>query len=320
MRIILLIAVSFTYLFANAHIFVYHRFGDDRYPSTNTTLLELEKQFLYLKDNGYKVVPIEKIVQKIKNKQDVPSNWVGLTIDDAYKSFYDNGLALFKKYNYPFSLYVYVEASEKKYGDFMSWQQIKESSKYGTIALHSYAHKRMTQITPKQVYEDTKKSYELFEKRLGYAPKTYVHPYGEYNESVLKELEKFNFDAIYNQSSGSVNKKSKLNDINRIALVGNVNIKNKLRYITLDASWQYPKEFPKDGILRKIQAKVDSKYKTIKLYITGYGWRDIKVNKGIIDENIKIKLKKARTRIILSPDYYTISNKIIIKNKKTKEK
>ena len=320
MRIILLIAVSFTYLFANAHIFVYHRFGDDRYPSTNTTLLELEKQFSYLKDNGYTVVPIEEIVQKVKDKQDVPSHWVGLAIDDAYKSFYDNGLALFKKYKYPFSLYVYVEASEKKYGDFMSWEQIKESSKYGTIALHSYAHPRLTQITPKQVYQDTKKSYELFEKRLGYTPQTYVHPYGEYNENVLKELKKFNFDAIFNQSSGSVNKNSKLNDINRIALVGNVNIKNKLRYTTLDATWQYPKEFPKDGVLRKIQARVDSKYKTMKLYITGYGWRDIKVNKGIIDENIQIKLKKARTRIILSPDYYTISNKIIIKNKKTKEK
>jgi len=320
LRIILLIAVSFTYLFANAHIFVYHRFGDDRYPSTNTTLLELEKQFSYLKDNGYTVVPIEEIVQKVKDKQDVPSHWVGLAIDDAYKSFYDNGLALFKKYKYPFSLYVYVEASEKKYGDFMSWEQIKESSKYGTIALHSYAHPRLTQITPKQVYQDTKKSYELFEKRLGYTPQTYVHPYGEYNENVLKELKKFNFDAIFNQSSGSVNKNSKLNDINRIALVGNVNIKNKLRYTTLDATWQYPKEFPKDGVLRKIQARVDSKYKTMKLYITGYGWRDIKVNKGIIDENIQIKLKKARTRIILSPDYYTISNKIIIKNKKTKEK
>ncbi|RDX35022.1 polysaccharide deacetylase, partial [Arcobacter sp. HD9-500m-PIT-SAG03] len=141
MRIILLIAVSFTYLFANAHIFVYHRFGDDRYPSTNTTLIELEKQFLYFQKNGYEVVPIEKIIEKVKNKKEVPNNWVGLTIDDAYKSFYNNGLELFRKYNYPFTLYVYVEATNRKYKDFMTWDQIKDASLYGSIGLHSFGHK-----------------------------------------------------------------------------------------------------------------------------------------------------------------------------------
>ncbi|NQY93891.1 MAG: polysaccharide deacetylase family protein [Campylobacteraceae bacterium] len=320
MRFILLIAVSFTYLFANAHIFVYHRFGDDRYPSTNTTLIELEKQFLYFQKNGYEVVPIKKIIEKVKNKQEVPDHWVGLAIDDAYKSFYTNGLDLFKKYNYPFSLYVYVEATDKKYRDFMTWEQIKDASKYGSIGLHSFGHKRMTQISTQQVYRDTKKAYDLFSKKLGFEPKTYVHPYGEYNEAVLKELEAFNFDAIFNQSIGSITKDSKLNDINRIALVGKVNVKNKLRYKTMNATWQEPKNYPSDGVLKTVKASVDSKYKTMKLYITGYGWRDIKVNKGIINENLQIDLKKARTRIILSPDYYTIANKIIIKNKITKEK
>ncbi len=58
----------------------------------------------------------------------------------------------------------------------------------------------------------------------------------------------------------------------------------------------------------------------MKLYITGEGWKDIKVNNGIIEENLNVYLKKARTRIILSPNYYTISNNIIIKNlKKPKE-
>ncbi len=208
MRFLLLIAVSFTYLFANAHIFVYHRFGDDRHPSTNTTILELEKQFEYFKKHNYEVVPIEKIIEKVKNKQEVPDNWVGLAIDDSFKSFYNNGLAVFKKYDYPFSLYVYVKATKKKYKDFMTWEQIKEASKYGTIGLHSYGHKRMTHLSSQEVYKDTKKAIELFEKNLGYTPKTYVHPYGEYDEKTLTQLKKFNFDAIFNQSSGSITKDS----------------------------------------------------------------------------------------------------------------
>lgn len=320
MRYILLIAVSFTYLFANAHIFVYHRFGDDRHPSTNTTIAQLEEQFQYFAKNGYEVVPIEKIIEKVNQKKDIPDNWVALSIDDGYKSFYDNGLEIFKKYNYPFALYIYVKATDKKYGDFMSWDEIKEASKYGSIGLHSYGHKRMTQLSPEEIYNDTKKAYDVFTNKVGFEPKTYVHPYGEYDKKVITQLKKFNFDAIFNQSSGSVNSKSNINDINRIAFVGKVNVKEKLKYKTMDATWIKPIEFPKDGILKKVKAKVDPKYKNMKLYITGEGWKDIKVNNGIIEENLNVYLKKARTRIILSPNYYTISNNIIIKNlKKPKE-
>ena len=321
MRYILLIAVSFSYLFANAHIFVYHRFGDDRHPSTNTTIAQLESQFRYFQKNGYEVVPIEKIVDKVVRKEKVPNHWVALTIDDGYKSFYDNGLEIFKKYNYPFALYVYVKATQKKYGDFMSWDELKETSKYGTIGLHSYAHKRMTQLSSKEIFQDTKKSYDLFTQKLGFEPKTYVHPYGEYDDKSINTLKKFNFDAIFNQSSGSVNQNSDINNLNRIAFVGKVNVKEKLKYKTMEALWIKPTKFPQDGILKEVKAKVNPKYIKMKLYITGAGWREIKVNNGIIEENLNIDLKRDRTRIILSPDYYTISNNIIIKNlNKTKEK
>ena len=315
MKYILFIIISFNYLFSDAHIFVYHRFGDSRYPTTNTTLKQLEEQFQYLQKNNYKVVSIEKIIEKVKNREKIPSNWVGLAIDDSYKSFYNNAFSIFKKYNYPFSLYVYVEATDKNYKDFMSWEQIKEVSNYASIGLHSYSHKKMPTLSAQEIYQDTKKAYDLFTKKLHFKPKTYVHPYGEYDKKVLKELEKFNFEAIFNQNIGSINKNSDLNDINRIPFVGQVNIKDKLKYKTLDVIWEEPLVFPKDGLLKRIKAQVNPKYKKIYLYITKEGWREIKVKNGIIDAEINILLKKNRTRLILSPDYYTISNKLIINNK-----
>ena len=52
MRYLLLIVISYSYIFANAHIFVYHRFGDNLHASTNTTIKELEKEFEYFKQNN----------------------------------------------------------------------------------------------------------------------------------------------------------------------------------------------------------------------------------------------------------------------------
>lgn len=316
MRSLLLLVITSSYIFANAHIFVYHRFGDNRHLSTNTTLLELKKEFEFFKNNNYHVVPLQKIINKINHKQDIPDNWIALTIDDSYKSFYTNGLKLFKEYNYPFTLFVYVEATNKKYGDFMTWEQVKEASKYGSIGLHSYAHAHTTHLTNEQIQMDTKKALDIFTKNMKFKPKTYAYPYGEYDNRIMKELEKFNFDAILNQSTGTITKNSNLSSLNRLALVGTVNIKEKLKYKTFDLQWMSPSKFPKDGILRSVKAKVDKKYTNLKLYITGEGWRDIKAKDGIIDIKLNIYLKKARTRIMIGTDVYTIANKIIIKQRK----
>ncbi|WP_419782633.1 polysaccharide deacetylase family protein [Malaciobacter marinus] len=314
MKYLLLLIISYYYLSANAHVFVYHRFGDSKHASTNTTLKELEKEFTYFKDNGYEVVKLSQIIEKVKNKEEIPDNWVALTIDDSYKSFYKNGLPIFKKYNYPFSLYVYVEATQKGYGDFMTWDELKDASKYGEIGLHSYSHPHLTKISKQKVFNDTKKSFEVFEEKLGFKPKSYAYPYGEYNEQIKNTLKEFKFDYILNQSIGTINKNSDVYDINRIALVGKVNLEQKLRYKTLEAQWLEPLKYPKDGVLKRVHARVDSKIKTIKLYITGFGWQDVKVNNGIIDVKLDLKLKNPRTRVILSPDYFTVANKIIIKD------
>ena len=313
MKYFLLLFIFSFYLQANGNIFVYHRFGDERHQSTNTTLQELEKEFEYFKTNNYKVVTVSQIAQKIKNGEDIPENWVAFSIDDAYKSFYTNALNIFKKYNYPFTLFVYVESTQKKYPDFMSWEEIKETSKYGEIALHSYGHKHLTKLSNEEIFDDTKKAYDMFVEKLGFKPLGYTYPFGEYDERVKDVIKKFDFEYIANQNNGSVNSKSDIFDINRVALVGDVNLKEKLKYKTLEANWIEPKVYPKDGILKHVKVQVDPSIKNAKLFISTYGWQDIKVKNGIIDVKLNKKLNLNRNRVAISTDYYTISNKLLIK-------
>ena len=313
MKYFLLLFIFSFYLQANGNIFVYHRFGDERHQSTNTTLQELEKEFEYFKTNNYKVVTVSQIAQKIRNGEDIPENWVAFSIDDAYKSFYINALNIFKKYNYPFTLFVYVESTQKKYPDFMTWEEIKETSKYGEIALHSYGHKHLTKLSNEEIFDDTKKAYDMFVEKLGFKPLGYTYPFGEYDERVKDVIKKFDFEYIANQNNGSVNSKSDIFDINRVALVGDVNLKEKLKYKTLEANWIEPKEYPKDGILKHVKVQVDPSIKNAKLFISTYGWQDIKVKNGIIDVKLNKKLNLNRNRVAISTDYYTISNKLLIK-------
>lgn len=312
MKQALLLALLSVSLWADAHLFVYHRFGDERHPSTSTSLDVLKKQFDFFKQNNYDVISLEKLNYALKNRETIPDNWVVLCIDDSYKSFYDNALELFKSYGYPFALFVYVEATQKGYGDFMSWEQIREASQYGEIGLHSYAHKHMVSLSEDAIRKDTRKGFDIFEKELGYAPKYYAYPYGEFDEKVKKTVASFGFDLILNQNVGAVSEKSPHDDLDRIALTGDVELKSKLRIKYLDALWHWPKSYPVNGKLNKIHVTMPPSISKAELYISGGEWEQIEVKDGKFTREKLISLTQRRTRLIIkSGNAYT--SKIIVK-------
>ncbi len=303
------------HLSANAHIFVYHRFNDFKHPSTNISTNKLIKQFEYLKNNSYKVVSLSTLIEKLNKKENIPDNWVLLMIDDGYKSFYKHAFKIFKKYEYPFVLALYVKGINKEYKDFLTWTQVKEISNYGDISLHSYSHKHLIHLSSNEIYQDTKKGLDLIYNKLNLKVKSYVYPFGEYNQKVFKEINKFKFDAIFNQSPGSVYTNSDVLNIRRIPISSQTNLKQVFKYKTIDVKWIHPLIYPKDGILKTIYAKVNPKLTNLKLFITGYGWTNIVANNGIVKLKLNKYLKKNRIRLSLATNIYTRSSIMLIKNK-----
>ncbi len=307
----LLIAVT---LWADAHIFVYHRFGDSRYPTTNTTIEELKKEFEYFKNSGYEVIPLKKLISTLKKKKNIPNNWIVLTIDDNFKSFYTNALPIFKEYNYPFSVFVYVEATQKRYPDYLTWEQLREIKKSGSIEFHSYGHKHMTYLSDAEIKEDFEKGLALFEKELRIKPKVFTYPYGEYSPRVQKIAKTYGFDAIINQNMGAVSDFSDVYDMDRTALVGKSNLKLYLRYKALNAKWKEPIMFPDNAILKSLYVKTNEKMKKGGVYITGHGWLEAKIENGDFKMELNKKLINKRSRIVISVGN-KISTKLLIKDK-----
>ncbi|MDA3946739.1 MAG: polysaccharide deacetylase family protein [Helicobacteraceae bacterium] len=299
MRKLLLLTLLPLYLWADAHLFVFHRFNDTRHLSTNTSIATLRAEFEYLKKNNYEVVSLKRLQKALQSGEEISDKWVVLTIDDSFKSFYKNGLPLFKEYNYPFTLFVYVQGTVDHYGDFMTWDQIKETSKYGEIGFHSFGHPHLVSLSNPAIYQDTKKGLDIMQKELGYTPKYYAYPYGEYDDRVRAQLEPFSFDLIINQNAGAVDKDSAAHDLDRTALTGENNIKVKLRTRTMPTEWISPKAWPKNGKISTLKATLPKEIKRVEYYISGYGWKSATVNSGKLVVNIDKKLKMNRTRIFL---------------------
>jgi peptidoglycan/xylan/chitin deacetylase (PgdA/CDA1 family) len=311
---LLLLASLAHFLWGEAHILVYHRFADPRYPSTNTSLAELEREFAYLKRHGYKVIPLSRLVEALKKGEPVDDRWVVLTIDDGYKSFL-RALPLFKKYGYPFTIFVATKPIEGHYGDFLSWEQLKEVANYGEVGLHSHAHPHLCDLSDKKIADDTKKGIELFKKRLGFAPKSYAYPYGEYDERVRRVVAGLGFEAICNQNRGAVGDKSDPFDLDRVAMVGRANLKSALRIGHLEAEWMEPKRYPANKTLRRIEVRIDPAIKRAQIYITGYGWHDVPVKNGVAQLDGAFRLDRDRVRVIIKAKNSKMNTKILVRSR-----
>ena len=309
---LLLLLICSQLIWADAHLFVYHRFGDAKHASTNIAIKDLRKQFEYFKQHHLKVIPLKTLADAMKKGKKIPDDWVVLCIDDSYKSFYHNGLSLFKEYGYPFTLFVYIEATDKAYGDFMSWEQIKEAQQHGEIGLHSYGHKHMVSLSDDAVRKDTQKGLDSFEKHLGYKPKYYAYPYGEFDENLRSLIGQFGFELVLNQNVGAVSSKSPKDNLDRIALSGDVNLKHKLKIKYLDADWITPQSYPTNGKLNDIHVTMPPSIHKAELYISGGGWEWINVDQGVLHVQKRYPLKLRRTRVIIRSNN-AYSSKLIVK-------
>lgn len=180
--------------------FVYHRFGDDRFPSTNIKLEQFEAHLKYLKQNEYQVITLSEALQRLKKKNNFPKTAV-LTVDDGYKTFYKNAIPLLKKYGFTATLFVNTETVGGS--DYMDWNQIKEAEKAGIeIGNHSHSHAYFLSGTHQQFIDDLNLSESQFEANLGKKPLLYAYPYGEWNIQMANHLESKGYLGGIAQNSG----------------------------------------------------------------------------------------------------------------------
>mgnify|MGYP001283369282 FL=1 len=180
---------------------MYHRFNENKYPSTNIKMDIFEKHIQVIKDKNYQF----ENPGEFKKKFNFPKGEkkILLTIDDAFLSFYENAWPFLKKNKIPFILFVSTEPVGKK--GYMTWDQIKEveKEKFAYIGNHSHSHEYLINLSFSEFKNDINKSTNIFKSQLGYNPIFYSHPFGEYSQKQIKFLRE-NFEFAFGQHSGVI--------------------------------------------------------------------------------------------------------------------
>ena len=180
---------------------MYHRFNENKYPSTNIKMDIFIKQMDLIKDLGYEFYNPKDFINEFKQPKNKKK--ILITIDDGFKSFYDEAWPYLKKNNIPFILFVSTEPVGK-YG-YMDWSQIIEieNSQIGFIGHHSHSHEYLIDMSETNFKNDIETATQIFKNKLGYVPEIFSYPFGEYSLYMKNFISK-NFKIAFGQHSGII--------------------------------------------------------------------------------------------------------------------
>ncbi len=173
---------------------IYHRFNENKYPSTNVRMEIFEKQIQIIRNKNYQFVNPESFQKDFDKPKEEKK--ILLTIDDAFTSFYENAWPFLKKNEIPFLLFVSTEPVGKR--GYMTWEQIKEVEKesFAFIGNHSHSHEYLLDLDFDDFKKDIDLSIKIFNEKLGYNPIFFSYPFGEYSldqKNYIKKKFKYGF-------------------------------------------------------------------------------------------------------------------------------
>ena len=187
----------------HATILMYHRFGEDKYPSTNVRIDQFEEHLEVLASGPYTVWPLDQIVSHLQAGMQVPDRTVAITIDDAYLSVYEEALPRLKDRGFHATLFVATRPVDRNLRNYMSWDQLREWQAAGFgIGSQTQTHPHMHQLSTESNREELSVSNERFLAELGIRPTLFAYPYGEYNLEVIDLVRTAGFEAAFGQNSG----------------------------------------------------------------------------------------------------------------------
>ena len=228
---------------------MYHRFDESKYPSTNIQMDIFLKHIKLIKNLNYDFIHPDDFQKNfnIPKKQ----KKILVTVDDAFKSFYEVAWPFLKKNKIPFILFVSTEPVGNK--GYMTWEQIKEveSESFAVIGHHSHSHEYLINKTNQEFINDIEIANEIFSKKIGYVPNLFSYPFGEYSEFMRQYISK-NFTYAFGQHSGVIDVNKEKFQLPRFPINENYGELNRFTSIIKTYPLEYKELLPKEKKLNKL--------------------------------------------------------------------
>lgn len=277
----------------------YHHVATDTPPVTSISPSDFASHMQHLAAN-HSVISLDEALSSIKNNTPLPDKSVVITFDDGYINILENAHPILKEYNFPYTIFI-NPAIIGNTPSQLSWEQVKSMQPLATFANHTLDHIHLLTRNEneteskwlKRVMKDINQAEELITEQLGYSKKWLAYPYGEFNNTLKKQLEKEGYVG-FAQQSGAVSTYSDFGALPRFPAAGiyaNLNsLKTKLNSLAMPVEVISPldTEFEPGNSISSIELRVltdDVQMSNFACYFKG---KPVKVTKT--DRNIEAQI------------------------------
>ena len=211
-----------------AVILQYHHVSETLPRVTSVTEQEFEQHMAYLKTHQFTVLPLDEIVNAVKNKTPLPEKTVAITFDDGYKNNFTAAAPILEKYGYPYTIFVNPKLIDENAHYLMTWEELRKLASKGALianhsARHDYLHHKLANESTAdwlvRLEQDIVVSEQRIKQEIGHNYQYLAYPYGEFNQAIENLLVKLNFVG-FGQHSGAFGNLSELTRIPRFPASG----------------------------------------------------------------------------------------------------
>jgi len=151
-------------------------------------------QLAWLRDNGYTAIDYYDLTMAIVGYSELPEKPVLLTFDDGYLDNYTNAFPLLQEYGFKGTFFVITEFIDSGREGYMTWPMIEEMARAGhRIESHSRTHPDLTEKDRDGLIWELLGSQQTIAAHIGYTPRYFCYPGGDYNEQTIALLRELDF-------------------------------------------------------------------------------------------------------------------------------
>tara|TARA_A100000164_G_scaffold249967_1_gene222525 strand:+ start:241 stop:1296 length:1056 start_codon:yes stop_codon:yes gene_type:complete len=226
---------------------MYHRFEENKYPSTNIKLKDFKEHLRIIEEKNISFVNPNNFEQDLKNNKN--QRKILLTVDDGFSSFYENAWPILKEKKIPFILF--VSTREVGSNNYMTWDQIKELSKENFVEIgnHSHTHEYLVDKSYEVIKDDIEKSISIFKNKLGQNSNFFSYPFGEYSLEFKNIIQSLGFKYAFGQHSGVMDETKDLYELPRYPINEKYGEIKRFNSLTRTLPFKYKKVDPEEKYL-----------------------------------------------------------------------
>jgi peptidoglycan/xylan/chitin deacetylase (PgdA/CDA1 family) len=186
-----------------AVILKYHRFGESGHPSTNVRLDQFEAHLAELAGGGYAVLPLTDVVRALADGKPLPDRTVVLTIDDGWRSVYEQAWPRLRAAGLPFTVFVTTEALDGGFPAYLTWDQVRDMAAGGaTIGTNTAGHRNLATLSDEDIRAELGRAQASFRAAMGRPAELLAYPYGVYSRRIQALAREAGFRAAVADHSG----------------------------------------------------------------------------------------------------------------------